>query len=424
MIPEGDLSAQSLNDHCACRTLNKTHLRQHLSERSIFEDLEQEVFLTRPYLFSETTVFISQEDFEAIQQLIQTVEETITLSTFQAQSLASAPIVARINFGPQGVFMGYDFHLRQSGPRLIEINSNAGGAYLNTILALAQDPCHTPPIAQADIEEVFIQTFLKEWKNQRGDALLHTIAIIDDDPKSQFLYPEFLLFQKLFETHKIRCLIADPRDLIHRDGKLYLGLTPIDLVYNRLTDFYFEQSHHQVLKEAYLLNQVVVTPNPYHHALFANKKNLTLLSDENQLNSLGLSQKAKRIMLTCIPPTQKVSMERADEFWKERKHLFFKPACGYGSKATYRGDKITKKVWEDILQGDYVAQEFVPPGERLIEIDGEKVRLKLDLRAYTYHGDIQLLAARLYSGQTTNFRTKGGGFAPVSVLKNPLKSNT
>ena len=39
--------------------------------------------------------------------------------------------------------------------------------------------------------------------------------------------------------------------------------------------------------------------------------------------------------------------------------------------------------------------------------------LKLDLRNYVYQGRVQLVAARLYQGQTTNFRTPGGGFAPV-----------
>ena len=29
---------------------------------------------------------------------------------------------------------------------------------------------------------------------------------------------------------------------------------------------------------------------------------------------------------------------------------------------------------------------------------------------------VQLMAARLYQGQTTNFRTEGGGFAPIYVL--------
>lgn len=32
---------------------------------------------------------------------------------------------------------------------------------------------------------------------------------------------------------------------------------------------------------------------------------------------------------------------------------------------------------------------------------------------YTYGGRILLAATRLYQGQTTNFRTPGGGFSPV-----------
>jgi hypothetical protein len=39
--------------------------------------------------------------------------------------------------------------------------------------------------------------------------------------------------------------------------------------------------------------------------------------------------------------------------------------------------------------------------------------MKFDRRAYTYDGAVQWVAARLYQGQTTNFRTPGGGFAPV-----------
>ena len=38
---------------------------------------------------------------------------------------------------------------------------------------------------------------------------------------------------------------------------------------------------------------------------------------------------------------------------------------------------------------------------------------KADIRLFTYDGHVLLAVARLYQGQTTNFRTPGGGFAPV-----------
>ncbi|WP_273251174.1 hypothetical protein [Marinobacter psychrophilus] len=40
--------------------------------------------------------------------------------------------------------MGYDFHLSPNGHQLIEINTNAGGAFLNTVLARAQHRCCDP----------------------------------------------------------------------------------------------------------------------------------------------------------------------------------------------------------------------------------------------------------------------------------------
>ncbi|HJX19227.1 MAG TPA: hypothetical protein VJ437_13685, partial [Acidiferrobacterales bacterium] len=79
----------------------------------------------------------------------------------------------------------------------------------------------------------------------------------------------------------------------------------------------------------------------------------------------------------------------------------------------YRGDKLTRRVWEEILAGDYVVQELVPPGERQVQVETDTTALKYDVRCFVYAGKVQLLAARLYQGQVTNFRTPGGGFAPV-----------
>ena len=86
-------------------------------------------------------------------------------------------------------------------------------------------------------------------------------------------------------------------------------------------------------------------------------------------------------------------------------------------RSAYRGDKVTKRVFEEIMQGGYVAQRLQAPGERTVCLpDSEPQSLKYDVRCYVYEGELQLAAARLYQGQTTNFRTPGGGFAPVRLL--------
>ncbi len=55
---------------------------------------------------------------------------------------------------------------------------------------------------------------------------------------------------------------------------------------------------------------------------------------------------------------------------------------------------------------------MVLPGERMVDKLDPKA-MKFDLRAYAYDGTAQWVAARMYQGQTTNFRTQGGGFSPV-----------
>ena len=56
---------------------------------------------------------------------------------YQARALSWADQIARIDHGTHSVCMGYDFHLDETGPKLIEINTNAGGLMLNAVLARA-----------------------------------------------------------------------------------------------------------------------------------------------------------------------------------------------------------------------------------------------------------------------------------------------
>ena len=170
---------------------------------------------------------------------------------------------------------------------------------------------------------------------------------------------------------------------------------------------------------ASLAGDVVVPPNPWTHAVYANKSNLVLLSDANQLRTWGVSEELIGVVQSGIPRTIAVTPESAEDLWNQRNKWFFKPEAGYGGGATYRGDKITRRVWEEIRDASYVAQMIVAPSTRKITIDGKLHSLKADLRNYTYDGKVQLIAARLYQGQTTNFRTQGGGFAPVFVGNEP-----
>jgi hypothetical protein len=364
-------------------------------------------------------VFIAPALLQRMAAVIRAIESVVALPAYRERVLAPSPAIAAHDpGGAKGVFFGYDFHVADDAFGLIEINSNAGGAMLNAVLARAQRACCPaieqllPPALRAEtLEAGIIAMFRQEWALAGNQRPLRSIAIVDEAPQQQYLYPEFLLFQQLFQRHGLQAVIADPGELSLRDGQLWHGELAIDLVYNRLTDFALEAPANATLRQAYLEHATLLTPHPQAHALYADKRNLALLCDADQLQALGVSEDIQQLLLAAIPHTEVVEPANAERLWRERKRLFFKPCAGYGSRAAYRGDKLTQRVWQEILAGDYVAQALVLPGQRVMASDTPA--LKFDLRDYAYDGAVQWVAARLYQGQTTNFRTPGGGFAPV-----------
>jgi len=411
------------NHDCSCVTFDRNAMRDQLLQQPEGSDLAQMILSDRPNLFADSPVFVAESAIRLQASIIAAIERVIAIPAYQQRVLAYAPSAACFSPKAGGVFYGYDFHIGGDGPKLIEINSNAGGMLLIAGLLRAQVACCgidgetlLRPAIDHQLEQAFIAMFQEEWRLERGEQPLRTVAIVDQTPNEQFLYPEFLLFQQLFRRHGIEALICDPVELSHHHGVLWFGKHPIDLVYNRLTDFGLQTDACQALRQAYLQGNVVVTPHPRAHALYADKRNLTLLTDESALAEIGVDTDTRQLLINGIAKTVVVDPLQAEALWANRRHLFFKPAAGYGGKAAYRGDKLTKRVFEEVLKGDYVAQAIVPPSERRLNIDQHWSEFKFDLRNYVYQGQVQLIATRLYQGQTTNFRTPGGGFAPVVVL--------
>ncbi|MGZ4992364.1 MAG: hypothetical protein ACXV8S_16565, partial [Methylobacter sp.] len=390
-------SAEQLNSRCRWASLNRDAMHAELSHQQDDINLYRMIVEERPHLFAESAVFVTDSCIKKQREIIAAVENVVALPAYRERVLSYAPASAKFMPKAHSVFFGYDFHLSAEGPQLIEINTNAGGALLNAITARTQKLCGDlateevlAQLAYAtglpDPEQEFVEMFLEEWQAERGQQPLHSIAIVDETPENQYMLPEFILFRNLFERHNIRTVICDSSELVFHNQALWHKNLRIDLVYNRLTDFGLENIAHQSLLEAYLAKSVVVTPHPQAHALYADKRNLALLTDEAALLDIGVDEKTKAVLLSGIAHTVIVNPDRADMLWAARKHLFFKPAKGYGSKAAYRGDKLTKRVFAEILQNDYVAQELVQPSERQLVVENKIVDFKLDLRHYVYKG--------------------------------------
>jgi len=405
----------SLNQRCACEVVDV--LRLHESIRSDFPE-----FTTDPsvhaHLFSPYALFVDRAALEAMGRVAAALFDVASNPQYRQHVLQWAPNIGSHDPGSAGGVLGLDFHLTVDGARLIEVNTNPGGLLLNAVLLDAVQTCApaawTTWTTAAKAGDAAIAAWLDDARQQSGRAPAR-LAIVDSVPWEQFLYPEFELYAAAFREHGVDCVIRAPEELRFGPGGLADANGRIDLVYNRLTDFALEEASHADLRQAYLAGSVALTPHPRAHALFADKRNLTVLGDPDLLEGFGVDADSTTLLAQVIPPTFEVVPGNRDALWAARNSYFFKPAAGFGSRGSYRGDKLTKRTWESMASATYIAQTFAPPSMRIVH-GGQS--LKADVRCFASEAGVLLFAARLYQGQTTNMRTPGGGFA--AVLTTPL----
>jgi hypothetical protein len=381
-----------------------------------------------PYAGS-TVIGLDAGHFAAIQRSVRTLFALAHSREYQAALAREADEVTRHEPGNFGVFMGYDFHVTPEGPRLIEVNTNAGGALLNGLHTAALcDPVKlsclcAELLSVEDLERELVDTFRAELaaaqRPGEPERALARVAIVDDAPARQFLAPEFELFRELLARFGIEARIADTRELApHPGGGVALGGWPVQLVYLRDTDFTLASERTRALRAAYLADRVVVTPAPREHFLLADKRRLAWFSSPERLASLGVNEEDARFLADVIPETRLLAELDAERVFRERASWVFKPAAAFGSRAVYRGDKISRKRLAEIsAQPGYVAQRHTPPGRVRVETSDGPREMKFDVRAYAYQGRVLLLGARIYEGQVTNLRSPGGGFSAICVSR-------
>lgn len=410
-------TADALHRDCFCIAVDPPAVRAQLN--AILDSAGTPVRLAEEHahLFASLPVYIPEQTVAQMTEAVGALTEVVGTPAFMAAALSWAPAIASHDPGSPGGVLGFDFHLGPHGPRLIEINTNPGGLLLNAMLGLAQRlciPALSMPAIAANAADSAVDALINEWRLQTGSNPDHLVAIVDEAPEQQYLFAEFVLFKQKLEARGFRTVICDPSELQYADGALLHNGHRVGFVFNRLTDFSLQAPSLQSLRQSYLDGTVALSPHPRAHALWADKRNLTLLCQPEVLDRSGLARNVLKLLNDIVPPTELLTSANRERLWATRREWFFKPASGFGSRASYRGDKVTHKTWEQMSSQPYVAQSIVPPSQRHTAPDAPA--LKVDVRCYAYLGKVMLIAARLYQGQTTNFRTPGGGFAPVLTL--------
>ncbi len=357
---------------------------------------------------SPLRVPLKKDDLHQMLELLRLSWKLQRSAAYQKLVAPELPDSAHFISGNAGVMMGYDFHLTDDGPRLIEINTNAGGA------ALALHACHGEPVLTPSLERRLKMMFEREWLDFSGGTRpLRTLVILDEKPEQQALFSEMKRFVSWLEVIGIEVHIADPSDLVADDRGVSLAGKMVDMIYNRHCDFYLEDASMAGVRSAYLARSVCLTPNPFVYGHLADKRRLILWGKAGEMAELGLNEAEVQLLQKIIPRSRLLADLDSEQIWTERKKLVLKPVARYGSKGVLLGKGMSRKRFAELDPALTLVQDLVPPSQ-IADADGNS--FKVDLRLYAWRDRSLGIAARVYQGQVTNLRTVGGGFAAVTLV--------
>ncbi len=334
--------------------------------------------------------FVVELPLAVLQQAQDFVTHIFKERQTSAYKAALQPELSRRNLktpGNYSIAMSYDFHLDDTqNLQLIEVNTNASFLALGDLMYKAHGL--PAPVKGFSLEELKENILLELQLNGSPASKNPRVAIIDDQPEQQKLYLEFLVFSELFRSWGWDTKICDYRQLSDS----------FDFIYNRYTDFFLGDSSSQRLLQWFNSRKMTFSPNPAEYLFLADKTRM-----------IEWSQKS----IPHVPKAQLLTSANAEEVWTNRKNLFFKPRQSFGAKQTYKGAKISHRLFQELIGQDILAQEYIEPSEVSVPTDTGPQDFRYDLRFYAYQDRVQSVVARLYQGQLTNLKTPYGGFACV-----------
>jgi len=185
-------------------------------------------------------------------------------------------------------------------------------------------------------------------------------------------YSEFVLFAEYFRSQGLECIIADPREVEYRAGRLMAGDFHITLIYKRvlISELVARGGFEHPVMRA-VLDGAVCMVNPFRCKILHKKASLAVLSDERNADLFNMDELAA--IDAHIPWTYRVEDRRAryrgqaidllPYIFEHRENFVLKPNDEYGGKGIVLGWEVSAEEWSQgmqaALQEPYIVQERV-----------------------------------------------------------------
>ncbi len=351
------------------------------------------------WLASTTPVPVPAPAFDAMLRFARLIVRLEDHPVYQDQLADRIPEAARHRPGMPSVLMGFDFHLTDDGPRLIEINNNAGGLYIGEGLWLPQPELDE---LKGSLEERLRSMFPPAWR---------VMAIMDENVREQFMYPEMCAYADLLRAEGRVVSVVSPEEIEEDGAGLWVRGRRLDAIYNRHTDFYLESEALAHVRRAYLAGRVVLNPHPRSYALLGDKSRMVDWWTPGLLERC-LSVDEAAFVREITPRCHILRDLDPEELWRERRRWVFKPAARHGGKGVLLGSSISRRRFAELDPDETIVQAFVPPSR--VQVDGRS--MKFDVRLFMHGERLIAVGGRIWTGQVTNFRTPGSGWVALEII--------
>lgn len=248
-------------------------------------------------------------------------------------------------------------------------------------------------------------------------------------------YSEFRLFLSYFKSQGIECVIADPREVEYRNGKLYAGDFPVDVIYKRvlITELVERGGVDHPVVRAVLDNNVCMV-NPFRCKILYKKTSLAVLSDER--NEHLFNTEELRAIRDHIPWTRTVeerhttyegkAIDLIPYIQKYRQQFVLKPSDEYGGKGIVLGWLAREEEWNETIQTalehPYIVQERVEipwePYPSLVDGRAQLINRMQDTAPFAFYGEyMDGCLTRLGTDPLLNVTAGGGSSVPTFVVQ-------
>ncbi len=337
---------------------------------------------------------------------------------------------------PDVVLSRLDAFLAPSGARFIEINSDAPAGFgygdrmaeLFTRLPVFRDFARTRSVAYRPSIPALVEAVLRAVP--AGASPVPTVAIVDwADVKTR---ADQEILRDAIAAGGARCLLADPRALELRGGRLVAGDRTVDVVYRRavLSELVEREDEVRGFFRAYETKAAVFV-NSLRCRLSEDKAFLALLTDEAFAPLLTEGERA--LVARTVPWTRKLGERRTRKDGREvdllpfvraqRAGLVLKPTHGYGGRDVLLGDETAPVDWDQAIRAaagePWVVQERVAiPEEPFPSGEGGSLRfesLKVNANPFYVAGGEAGAVTRASRRAVINV-SAGGGSVPMFVV--------